>query len=133
MIHRDSSADSFSRSYRPPGEPIDIEALARLRTDVAAEPSMFNEIIAQFIGELTPRLNAIGDAIGGADEKATAAAAHRLKGGSMLVGARGMAELCLQIEMAARAGTMEHARALLNLLREEAVRVRQALAAAQSA
>jgi HPt (histidine-containing phosphotransfer) domain-containing protein len=133
MTDRERPSYSLPASYVASSQPIDPEALARLRADVAVEPAMFDEIIGQFIGELGPRLDAIGGALDAADPPQLADAAHRLKGGSLLVGARGMAEVCLQIELAARAGGLDDARALFNLLREEAARVRQALATAQSA
>jgi HPt (histidine-containing phosphotransfer) domain-containing protein len=114
-------------------EPIDPQALAALRAELDFDAAVFAEIIDEFIKQLAPRLGAIEAAIRSADGARTAAAAHALKGGSLLVGARGMSELCLRIELAARAGATGEAAALLAQLRDEAAAVRRALATASSA
>ncbi len=111
-------------------QPLDRETLARLRADLGPGRDAFNELVGLFISELVPRLQAITLALERDDPRRIAAAAHILKGSSMLVGARAMAELCLEIELAAKNGTIEQADALMKLLREEAGRVARALAAA---
>jgi HPt (histidine-containing phosphotransfer) domain-containing protein len=131
--HTLSEHGSTSRPRNPAAsvsEPIDPQALAELRSHFEARNSpLFNDLLALFIGELTPRLGAIRAAIDHTDAKAIAAAAHVLKGSSLLVGAHVMAELCLQIELAARSDAIAQAQALLTLLEDEAPRVRHALAA----
>jgi HPt (histidine-containing phosphotransfer) domain-containing protein len=112
--------------------PIDAQVLAGLRAELDSDAALFDEILTEFINQLAPRLGAIDDAIGSADGLRTAAAAHALKGGSMLVGARGMSALCLWIELAGRAGAIDEAAALLERLREEAAAVRRALATART-
>jgi len=132
----DMALDRNSTRYSPPGPaalksaPVEAQALAELRSNFDEENSaLFNELLALFISELDPRLDAIRDAIERADQKAISAAAHALKGSSALVGARTMAELCLQIEIASRSGAMAKARMVLTGLVNEAERVRQALRA----
>jgi HPt (histidine-containing phosphotransfer) domain-containing protein len=110
-------------------EPIDAAVLADLRSHFDPdETSAFNELLGLFINHLGPRPAAIRDAVGRADAKAMTAAAHVLRGSSMLVGAHALAELCLQIELAGRSGAAAQAQTVLSLLEDEAVRVRQALA-----
>jgi HPt (histidine-containing phosphotransfer) domain-containing protein len=112
-------------------EPIDAQALAELRSHFDEQGSvLFADLLGLFISELAPRLRAIRDAIGRDDAPAMAAAAHALKGSSMLVGARVMAELCLQIELAGRNGAVPEARVVMSLMEDEAARVREALQAA---
>jgi HPt (histidine-containing phosphotransfer) domain-containing protein len=122
---------SLSTTPVPATEPIDAAVLARLRSHFdARESTLFNDLIALFISELTRRLSAIRTATARADAKGMAAAAHVLRGSSMLVGALTMAELCLGIELAARsADAIAQVQAVLPLLDDEAARVRQALIA----
>jgi len=122
--------DSLAGQARRSNEPIDAAVLAELRSHFdAKESALFCDLLALYINELTPRLRAIRDAIGSADAKAMAAGAHALKGSSLLVGARAMAEMCCEVELAAKGGDRTRLQALLSLMGEEAARVRLALAA----
>jgi histidine phosphotransfer protein HptB len=137
-IDDSSLQHSFSSRTEAATEPIDAAVLARLRSHFEAHESpLFDELIALFISELPRRLGAIRTAIARADEKGMAAAAHVLRGSSMLVGALVMAKLCLEIELAARtaarSAAIAQAQAVLPLLEDEAARVRQALIAACAA
>jgi len=130
IVDSGSTSRPSCRRSAPVAEPIDAQTLAELRSHFEAKGSvLFNDLLALFISELTPRLAVIRDAIDRADPKAIAGAAHILKGSSLLVGARVLAELCLQIELAARSDALADARALLTLLEYEAARVSHALAA----
>ncbi len=131
MSHGDRSDSIFGRRgpAAPAAESIDAQALAQLRSDLDCEPASFNQVITQFIGQLSPRVGAIRDAIEHADAKAMGAAAHVLRGSSLLVGAQVMAEMCREVELLARSGTIDGAAALLTLLADEAGRVRGALTA----
>ncbi len=112
-------------------DPIDREALAELRSHFDGQESVsFEDLLALFLEQMEPRLGAIRGAIERADATGMNAAAHVLRGSSMLVGAQAMAQLCLQIELAGRSGAMAEAQVVMSLLEDEAVRVRRALAAA---
>lgn len=125
--------NSFAFSPQSPARastPIDPEALAELRSHFDEHESRtFSDLLALFVSQLGRRLDAIRGAIELGDSKAMAAAAHVLKGSSLLVGARAMAEMCSQIELASHSAVEVDAHAVLTLLEDEAGRVRQALEA----
>jgi two-component system, sensor histidine kinase and response regulator len=109
-------------------DPIDREALAELRSHFDGQESVsFEDLLALFLDQMEPRLSAIRSAIERADATGMKTAAHVLRGSSMLVGARAMAAVCLQIELAGRSGAMAEAQVLMTLLEDEAIRVRRAL------
>jgi len=111
-------------------EAIDAGVLARLRIDCDSQGApLSDELLEIYAAELQPRLGAIHDAISRLDASALNHAAHALKGASSLIGARAMAELCLQLEQVARSGAMTEAGALLPELGREAARLCDALAA----
>ena len=125
-----SLQQAFASDAKPASELVDVAVLARLRSHFDdRESALFNDLIALFISELPRRLGAIRTAIARADAKGMAAAAHALRGSSMLVGAPAVAEMCLEIELAASSATTAQAQAVLPLLEDEAARVRQALTA----
>ena len=114
----------------PAGDAIDARVLARLRAECDCQGArLSDELLAVYAAELHPRLEAIRDAIGRRDLAALSYAAHALKGGSSLIGAQPLAQLCLQLERAAREGAIEDARALLPALAREEDRLCQALGA----
>lgn len=127
----DSTPYSLAKRECDCADPIDAAALARFRRecDLPGSP-LSDQLLDLFTRELEPRVSAIRDAIKRGDATAVRHAAHALKGSSSLIGARPMAELCLQIELAGRSDAIAAAWPLLNHLEREAVRVRQALVAA---
>ena len=111
-------------------EAIDAGVLAQLRIDCDSQGApLSDELLEIYAAELRPRLGAIHDATNRFDASALSHAAHALKGGSSLIGARAIVELCLQLEQAARTGAMAEAEALLPELGREAARLSAALAA----
>ncbi len=119
-----------SESDAAAGEAIDASVLARLRIDCdSQEAPLSDELLEIYGAELQPRLSAIHDAISRCDASALSHAAHALKGGSSVIGARVMAQVCLQLELGARSGAMTEAGALLPELEREAARLSAALAA----
>jgi HPt (histidine-containing phosphotransfer) domain-containing protein len=134
VIDRASPHHSLSEPGAPANAPIDAEILSELRSHFDGQESIqFEDLLTLFLRELDPRLDAIRSAIQHADQKEIAAAAHALKGGSALVGARAMTEMCLQIELAGRNGAIADAQVVMTPLEYEAERVRQALTAALGA
>jgi HPt (histidine-containing phosphotransfer) domain-containing protein len=134
----DSLLQPWPLSHQSVMESIDPGTLAQLRShfdhaeSTLSAKTAFKELIDLFISELPRRLNLIREAIGHADTGQMAAAAHALRGSSLLLGAMTMAGLCLEIELAAKAGLVAPARASLALLLEEGPRVRQALMTASA-
>jgi HPt (histidine-containing phosphotransfer) domain-containing protein len=121
-----------AETHSPQIEAIDTGVLAKLRRDCdSGEVTFSDELLALYLDELEPRLNAIRRAVEHRECKALAVAAHALKGSSALVGARLLTELCLRMERAGRAGNVDMVRALMADLEREAVRVRQALTEAR--
>ncbi len=128
--HINSSIALLQHSPAGGSAPIDPEVLAELRSyfDENASES-FNDLLGLFMRHLDRRVDAIRVAIKRGDSKAMAAAAHVLKGSSLLIGARSMAEMCSRIELASHSAVKVDAHAVLTLLEDEAGRVRQALEA----
>ena len=94
-----------------------------------AEGHVVAELVGLFIEHAPPKITAIREAIAGGDAEAAKRAAHSLKGSSANVGARGMQQVCEQIEQAAAGGVLSQAPALLAQLEEESVVVAAALRA----
>jgi|SRR5579885_423196 HPt (histidine-containing phosphotransfer) domain-containing protein len=112
----------------PSGEPLDPQVLAELRSHFEGQKSVtFDDLLALFVEQLEPRVSAIRAAIERGDGGGANAAAHVLRGSSLVVGARPLAELCWQLELAARSGAMAQAQAVMTRLEVEAARVRRAL------
>ena len=107
---------------------IDSAVLAELRAlGSTADPGFFNHLIDLFIEETPRRLEAIREAAEASNARALGQEAHTLKGSSAHLGARRMSALCEILEEQGRAGSISGAPALVNVLREEFDRVRDAL------
>jgi HPt (histidine-containing phosphotransfer) domain-containing protein len=110
------------------GTVIDASVIAELRgLESSADPDFLNRLIDLFTEETPRRLEAVREAAESANAWALGQEAHRLKGSSAHLGARRMAALCEILEEQGRAGSISGAPALLNVLREEFDRVREAL------
>jgi HPt (histidine-containing phosphotransfer) domain-containing protein len=107
-------------------EPLDRSRLMMLQSSGGGD-DLVAELVELFVGDVPPRLEAIGAAISTDDPGALASAAHSLKGSSATMGAVGMSELCRQMEMHGRAGDMAQAAPILATLEAEFERVKQAL------
>jgi two-component system sensor histidine kinase/response regulator len=107
---------------------IDASVIAELRgLESSTDPQFLNRLIELFVEETPHRLEAISEAAESANARALGEEAHRLKGSGAHLGARRMAALCEILEEQGRAGAVIEASALLNVLREEFDRVREAL------
>jgi HPt (histidine-containing phosphotransfer) domain-containing protein len=87
------------------------------------------ELVALFIEHTPPKLTQLAEAIETGDQGALKRAAHSLKGSSANVGARGMQQVCEQLEHNPPEA-FDQAPALLALLRAEYEIVQPALHAA---
>lgn len=109
---------------------IDPDAIEQLRfLEDEDQPNVVAELIDLFIEHTPPKLKQMAEAIEGNDIGALRRAAHSLKGSSGNVGARGMSEVCQQLEHNPPEAFPE-APALLTLLEAEFAIVEPALKAA---
>ena len=124
-------AQTMFESRVIPGTPaIDPEAIEQLRfLEDEDQPNVVAELVGLFIEHTPPKLAQLSEAIASSDLPALKLAAHSLKGSSANVGARGMQQLCDQLEHGP-AEAMKDAPALLGLLQTEFAIVEQALRAA---
>ncbi len=98
----------------------------RVRTDLKLlGPKVLGEIIDKFIDNAEQQEAEIRQALERADVEGVKDAAHSLKGSSATVGAVRMAELCKELELGARRGSIEGAGKKLRRLSSELERVRR--------
>src|SRR5262249_43123418 len=95
----------------------------------STESDFFNHLIDLFIEETPQRLSAIRGAVDNSDPGGLAREAHALKGSSAHLGASRMHSLCEILEEQGRNGSIDRAGALVSVLEEEFLRVRNALIA----
>jgi DNA-binding response OmpR family regulator len=108
------------------GGTLDPQLLATFRQAGACAEFALT-LIDQFVQEADLRVTALRDAATRLDVKALKAAAHGLRGSSMIIGARRLAVLCARLESEVRA-LSSNPGVLAAAIDEELVRVRAALA-----
>src|SRR5262249_54086286 len=84
-------------------------------------------LIDQFLTKATSRLRELQSAAQKTDGPDLKRTAHRLKGSAAMVGARGMASLCEQLEQIAVSKSFDRAPELITSLQKEYIRVQHAL------
>jgi two-component system, sensor histidine kinase and response regulator len=110
--------------------PIDREVLARLRgLQGEDEPDIVAKLAGVFLDDARSRLQAVEEALQQGDATTVQRVAHMLKGGSGSMGARGMFDLCAQLEDIGSSGDLSRGSGLLERIREELGRVDRALEA----
>jgi HPt (histidine-containing phosphotransfer) domain-containing protein len=102
---------------------LDADTIAALSED----GSLLRELRDLFLTEGPLQLETLAQARGRGDANLVAQAAHRLKGTAVTFGAKDMQQLCLDIEQLAHAGSLPDTQPLIDRLRLECERVRQAL------
>jgi HPt (histidine-containing phosphotransfer) domain-containing protein len=105
-----------------------------LDTDVLAELSALGEddlraLIDVYFEDVTSQLDRLRSALGDGDADALAAAAHRVKGASLSIGAARVASLASELEVAGRANDLGGCDALLGAFESELDPTREALSA----
>ncbi len=118
----DRTGESFGGEQGPPVDETVIEQLASI-TDGQGF-SVLGELLNAFLGAVPGRLEALDRALADNDYQALADQAHALTGSSASFGARGMADLCRELRMAAERGDLEAARQQVRGLHAEFLRVR---------
>jgi HPt (histidine-containing phosphotransfer) domain-containing protein len=105
-----------------------------LDTDVLAELSVLGEedlrdLVDVYFEDLTVQLDRLQAALGDGDADGLAAAAHRVKGASLSIGAARVASLASELETAGRANDLGGCDALLRAFESELEPTREALSA----
>jgi len=111
------------------GELLDQTALAELRE---LAPDDFREVLELYLDEAPPELRGLAQILEQGDAPAAAAAAHRLKGESLAVGAARVAALVAELETRVRANDIVGATQLLAPLERALVNTGVALRAGLS-
>jgi PAS domain S-box-containing protein len=104
-----------------PKPPIDRE---RLKDWVGDDPAAIDALLRRFVDSARVSALDIDTALGSGDLPAAAAAAHKLKGASLAVGAGTLAEISGRIEVAAKAGQLSICVNAMEALRTEMRSVR---------
>ena len=117
-------AQRDSGGARPGRSGIDRE---RLKDWVGDDPDAIDILVRHFVDTAREAASEIDAALVRGDLSAAAAAAHKLKGGSLAVGATTLADLAAQIEAAAKEGLHAICAAALDALGREMRRVRSSL------
>ena len=112
---------------------LDAAALAELRSLGGAEdPAFLARLIAVFIKDSGPRLEAVRAAVAAGDAALLGRSAHGLKGASGNIGARRMQRICRLLEKLGKSGTTTGAQELLEALAAAFAETRAALQAQRS-
>jgi HPt (histidine-containing phosphotransfer) domain-containing protein len=111
---------------------VSLARIDRLRTSMPGKDSLIDELIDLFVADLPSRLGAIAQAIERADAPALALQAHALRGGAANFGASRLDELCGKLEEIGASRMRPAAPAMLDEVRRESARVRDALLALKS-
>jgi HPt (histidine-containing phosphotransfer) domain-containing protein len=110
--------------------PLDLDAIAELR-QLGGEggEDALRQLVAVFEEAAMPRLSALHEALGRRDAGELERRAHTLKGSSLSVGARRVADLSRALEQVGRAGDLTRAADLLPQLETELARYEAAIEA----
>ena len=125
-VPREALASALRKWIATPGTPPPVETAATpsalpsshpLRVlESHAGPRAMAEVIDVFLQTIPRRLDDLRQAHARADVESIRALAHSLKGASAQIGARGMADLCVQIEAVVRGGEVSALGELLTAL-----------------
>jgi HPt (histidine-containing phosphotransfer) domain-containing protein len=103
-----------------------IEQLASITDDQGS--SVLGELLNAFLGNVPARLEALDHAVAGGDLAGLADQAHALTGSAASFGARGMADLCRGLRIAAVRGDADAVGDIVLALHDEFARVQAWLA-----
>jgi HPt (histidine-containing phosphotransfer) domain-containing protein len=108
-----------------PPEAVDETVIEQLASITDGQGySVLGELLNAFLGAVPDRLEALDRAAAAEDPVALGSQAHALTGSAASFGARGMADLCRELRVAAERGDMDQARRLVGALHAEFLRVR---------
>ncbi len=106
------------------GSPLDATMVGRLRE---VGPEFLREIAKIYLDDAPARLTALREAVANSDAHAISTAAHAFKSGSGNIGAMILHDLCAELEIMGRHGTLAGVSEKLSALEREYGRVEQAL------
>ena len=110
--------------------PVDREVLAGLRgLQGEEETDIVAKLASVFLDDARSGLEEVQEALQKGDAAAVERVAHKLKGGSGSMGARGMVGLCTQLQDLGASGDLSRGPTLLERIRHELERVDRALEA----
>jgi HPt (histidine-containing phosphotransfer) domain-containing protein len=115
------------------GPAVVVSVLDDLRVFQSDEGSdILVELIGIFLEDTPPRLTTLVDAVAGGDASAAEASAHALKSSCAQLGALGLSELCRQVELACKQGSVSETGPIIDQIQVEFRRVEIALEALRS-
>lgn len=113
-------------------EAVKLEVYAALVHDVGDDPTFVAEIVGNYLATCPQLLDGMREAAQANQPTDMARLAHQLKSSSAWLGADRLAELCREIEVSARTGTLDRVAERLHEVEQEVGRVEQALNALAS-
>ncbi|MBW4497967.1 MAG: PAS domain S-box protein [Oscillatoria princeps RMCB-10] len=123
-----SASDPPTPSPSQPLPPIDAGAIKALQDMVGEDdPELLKEVIESYLADLPRLLQDMRTAVELSDGPALEFSAHTLKSSSATLGAGALAELCKQLEIWGRTGSLKEAALMVGRLEAESERVREAL------
>jgi HPt (histidine-containing phosphotransfer) domain-containing protein len=105
----------------PGATDLDEEMLDQLR-----DLGLLEEIVRAYVDQLPTQIRELRGAIDSHDPVATMRIAHALKGVSVSIGAKGVAERCAHIEKIARSGTLEGVHEVMTSIEQNLESVKKA-------
>jgi HPt (histidine-containing phosphotransfer) domain-containing protein len=123
-----AALDRTVAASRPQDEdPVDASVLEQLEASLG-EPAVVAELVDTFLRDAPKRLAALRDATTSGDSAELRRAAHTLKSNAQAFGAGPLAELCRELENAAKTGLPAEAAELVGRIEAEYGRVEGTLA-----
>ncbi|NUP90298.1 MAG: PAS domain-containing protein [Candidatus Sumerlaeia bacterium] len=104
--------------------PVDLTSL---RHTAAGDEGFVREMIELYLGQTAEEITEIEDAVATGRDDALAKVAHTLKGASASFGAHAMSQLAREVEMAAKAHSLDEAQTLLGRIHAEFESIRAQL------
>lgn len=127
-VSNESETPIASESTTPVEPPLDPQMLERVRSlQKAGRPSVLRKLADLYFASTPEVLEGLRQAVSAADAKAMHRNAHRLKGSSIQVGARGLSSLCTELEDLGQSGSTAGAESPLSRIEVEYERVCEAL------
>jgi HPt (histidine-containing phosphotransfer) domain-containing protein len=108
-------------------DPVRLEAYAALVHDVGDDQAFVAEIVNDYLASSPRLIEAMREACRGNEPTELGRVAHQLKSSSAWLGADHLAELCAEIEVSARSGSIADVDERIEQVEAEARRVDDAL------
>jgi HPt (histidine-containing phosphotransfer) domain-containing protein len=104
---------------------VDLEVLNNLAEGQGDdEPDLVVELIDLYLEDTPRRIASMQEALANSDDRLLARAAHALKGSSSTLGANQVAESCAELEVLARAASLQESAVVLDRLEQELTSLR---------